>query len=33
MATKISALDVNVFGIMMQVTESKYSVSVLRYDL
>jgi len=33
LAMKISALSTNLFGIMMQVTESKYSVPVLRYDL
>jgi len=29
----ILVLDENLFGIMVQVTESKYSVPVLGYDL
>jgi len=33
MAMKISALNKNLFGIMMQVTEWKYSVPVMRYEL
>jgi len=33
MAMKFLALSTNLFGIMMQVTERKYSVPVLRYDL
>ena len=33
MSMKFSALSTNVLGIRMQVTEQKYSVSVLRYDL